>query len=81
MGNVKDLTGQRFGRWTVLYEDGRMPNGACAWMCRCDCGVERRVNGGSLRRGASQSCGCLAREHCMDKMAVDTNGCIRFGVA
>jgi len=30
---------------------------------RCDCGVERRVDKSSFRRGAVQSCGCLLREH------------------
>lgn len=49
-----DLTGQQFGRWTVLQ---RVPGNM--WHCRCACGVEKSVYGGSLRNGLSRSCGCL----------------------
>lgn len=31
-------------------------------ICRCDCGTERAVSTVSLRRGVSQSCGCLRGE-------------------
>lgn len=53
-----DLTGQRFGRWTVIRLDGRMPYGGGAFVCRCDCGNEKKIGGSVLRRGMSQSCGC-----------------------
>lgn len=41
----RDLTGQRFGRLTVLCRDGTMKFGSemPAWRCRCDCGAELRV--------------------------------------
>lgn len=60
--NAKDLTGQRFGKWTVL-EKATLPKpdstGArSGWLCRCDCGTERIVLARSLRSGASRSCGC-----------------------
>lgn len=32
------------------------------WLCQCDCGTVRPVNGGSLRRHLSSSCGCLSAE-------------------
>lgn len=53
-----DLTGQRFGRLTVL---ALAPNRGTksAWTCRCDCGRERVVMLGNLRSGHSRSCGCL----------------------
>lgn len=54
-----DLTGQRFGRWIVVRYSHS--NGA-HWLCRCDCGTEKTVAGGSLRNGSSKSCGCFARE-------------------
>lgn len=54
--------GTRFGRWVVLAFTGRDRNGQNRWLCRCDCGVEREVTGTNLRRGLSQSCGCLQRE-------------------
>jgi hypothetical protein len=63
-----DLTGQRFGRWTVLAihpERYRRPHGkAVSILClsRCDCGTERVVRADVLRVGRSRSCGCLQRE-------------------
>lgn len=57
---LKDMAGQRFGRWTVLRREGA--HKIAHWRCRCDCGREKLVNGGTLRRGLTQSCGCLAKE-------------------
>ena len=56
-----DLTGQPFGRYTVIRECGRK-NGHVAWLCRCECGVEKVVSGNHLRKGAVLSCGCLRDE-------------------
>lgn len=58
MGNVKDLTGQRFCMWVVLEEDGRNSSGGAMWKCRCDCGLIKSIDGRSLRDGTSRSCGC-----------------------
>lgn len=57
-----DITGQRFSRWTALYviEPRSVP---IRWFCRCDCGSEKTVNGSSLRRGLSKSCGCWRKEY------------------
>jgi hypothetical protein len=63
---VIDLVGQRFGRWTVLKRGPDKKSwdgvGHPAWICRCDCGTVRLVNGASLRRGISLSCGCYRSE-------------------
>lgn len=58
---ARDLTMQRFGRWTVLYPT-HIKRTCVYWLCRCDCGTERRVNGSGLTAGISKSCGCLQRE-------------------
>lgn len=59
----RDLTGQRFGRLTVVERGGRTPSGRnVMWRCRCDCGQERTVVSSVLTRGESASCGCLRRE-------------------
>lgn len=50
-----DLTGQAFGRWTVLSEAARV-SGKIHWHCRCDCGNERAVQASDLRSGKSRSC-------------------------
>ena len=55
--SAEDLTGQRIGRWTVLYRSSNVNN----WHCRCDCGVERDVRQSVLIGGTSQSCGCFKR--------------------
>ena len=56
-----DLTGQRFGRWTVIERSKSHTNEAY-WVCKCDCGTIRSVRQLSLRQGVSRSCGCLHRE-------------------
>lgn len=61
--NKRDLTGQQFGRLTVLYRlVGKTRYQKAIWHCRCDCGNEVDVYSGSLVRGQTQSCGCWNRE-------------------
>lgn len=36
--------------------------GELFWVCRCDCGTVKEIDGGCLRRGTTRSCGCLFRE-------------------
>lgn len=61
MPKFKDLTGQRFGRLVVLGYAGSKGRHS-AFLCKCDCGNGKIINGDSLRRGVSKSCGCLHRE-------------------
>lgn len=53
-----DLTGKRFGRWTVLGRIAAAPGRTPIWNARCDCGTEAALPSDSLRYGRSQSCGC-----------------------
>lgn len=62
MRKVIDLTGQRFGRLTVIERAGSDKSGTPIWLCRCDCGAETKVRSNSLRSGSSRSCGCYHRE-------------------
>jgi len=57
-----DLTGQRFGRLTVVAYDCTDHNGDARWRCQCDCGNTSIVLGKNLRSGAQKSCGCLKKE-------------------
>lgn len=61
---LTEMTGQTFGLLTVL---GRAPDKVSAaqayWQCRCECGQEIAVNGSSLRRGSTRSCGCGRVKH------------------
>ena len=56
-----NLTGQRFGRLTVVVDLGRR-NGGVIWRCICSCGKLTEVVASSLRSGNTKSCGCLPRE-------------------
>jgi hypothetical protein len=57
----KDLTGQVFGRLTVLKYAGKRGTNK-RWLCRCECGEHAEACGSNLTRGLSRSCGCLRRE-------------------
>lgn len=57
-GNLEDLSGQSFGRLTVIsgsYENRK-------WSCRCECGQTARVAASHLKDGNTKSCGCYAQE-------------------
>lgn len=58
---MKDLTGQRFGRFVVVAQDANRC-GRVHWLVRCDCGQERSVSTAHLNGGKSRSCGCLQRD-------------------
>ena len=62
MGKFVDLTGQRFGKLTVIERKGESKCGHAAWLCRCDCGNQSVVIGRDLKRGCTTSCGCLKKE-------------------
>ena len=57
-----DLTGQRYGRLTVIKEAEKV-NNRITWLCKCDCGNEVTIKSVYLRTGETQSCGCLKRDH------------------
>lgn len=61
----RDLTGQRFGRLTVLDHVEERHYGAATgtrWRCLCDCGKETVVNSANLVHGITRSCGCIKSE-------------------
>ena len=60
---MKDLTGQKFGRLTVIEKTTkRSPHGEIIWKCRCKCGNITEVRGSNLLGGHTKSCGCLYKE-------------------
>lgn len=76
--NFKDLTGQKFNRWIVLYraEDKIQPCGQYRrmWHCRYDCGNERDVAPENLKSGKSKSCGCLSKKNSSKAILNDLTG-------
>ena len=60
MPAIIDLTGQQFGRLTVIK---RVPSEyATWWRCKCECGKYKNVPMQRLREQQTQSCGCLHLE-------------------
>lgn len=63
---LDDLTGQTFGRLSVL---GRAPSSKAPcgtvmtkWRCQCACGNVKAIDAGALKSGATLSCGCYHKE-------------------
>ncbi len=62
MPKLKDITGKRFTKLTVIKQNGYIPGRCAVWICRCDCGKEVQVRSDLLKSGNNKSCGCLLRE-------------------
>lgn len=58
-GVFTDLTGQRFGRLTVLGLESK-DGGRCKWRCLCDCGKECVCRTDAFK--TQRSCGCIRTE-------------------
>ena len=64
MRELIDMTGKKIGWWSVLERTDApkhiTSNSAkqAWWLCRCKCGTEKPITGGSLRSGKTKSCGC-----------------------
>lgn len=62
MPKLQDLTGRRFGRWTVEHRGDSLKDKRgypiTTWHCRCTCGTEKDVYANALLHGKSKSCGC-----------------------
>jgi len=56
----QDLTGERYGKLTVLNL-ARKDSSGTRWFCECDCGGFSVVFAGNLRKGNTTSCGCVYR--------------------
>lgn len=55
---LKDMTGLRFHRLTVLERAPENDRSRAQWRCLCDCGNTVTVPGYVLRAGSTKSCGC-----------------------
>lgn len=64
MPNPIDLTGVRFGRLIAISFESvvRGAKRRRVWACICDCGKTTQVLADSLRRGETESCGCIVSE-------------------
>ena len=57
-----DLTGQRFGKLTVVGWTMLNSRGHKMYLCDCDCGGSKTVSRNQLKSGKTRSCGCLRAE-------------------
>lgn len=60
--NHIEMTGRRFNRLTVISETTRIHPKRPMYICLCDCGTMKNVEGRRLREGVVKSCGCLSKE-------------------
>ena len=60
--HLKDETGNKYGKLTVLYRVPDLRKGEARWHCKCECGNECDVSGIHLRNGTVASCGCKKYE-------------------
>ena len=76
--NFLDLTGQRFGRLTVIKEADKYisPQGLkfVQWLCKCDCGNDTIVLATNLKKGTTKSCGCYSIEQAKKRLFKDLTG-------
>lgn len=69
--NLKDLTGNRYGRLEVLRISDKRVGRKTFWVCKCDCGNEKTVRSDSL--GKINSCGCLKKERDIVNLRITNN--------
>lgn len=59
---VKDMIGKRYGRFIVISFAFKNKYKQRCYLCICDCGLEKIVNGGDLQSGRTLSCGCYNKD-------------------
>lgn len=86
MAKFMDLTGQTFGKLTVVSRAASI-GGRTRWLCSCECGRESTVDACKLRSGHTQSCGCAIGlgsrrrsefDRFIEKTRPAENGCIEW---
>lgn len=79
MGKALDLTGQRFGRLVAIRPtEKRDSQHLVIWEFQCDCGNIIERTGRQVKRGNTQSCGCLKRERLIQRN-IDKGNKINIG--
>jgi len=63
-----DLSGETFGRLTVISPTKERINGSVVWECVCSCGESKKVSAFHLAIGDTKSCGCLGQERALENI-------------
>ena len=53
------MINKTFGKLKVIEEAGSDPDHSLNYLCQCECGNQKIINGVSLRQGITTSCGCI----------------------
>lgn len=70
-----DISGNKYGRLTAVKIAFRK-NGRPHWLFKCDCGKEKTVLAADVKKGATQSCGCLCVERSRSRFT--KHGCTKY---
>lgn len=62
LSRIHDLTGQKFGRLTVIGLDVNQETRKTYWYCQCECGKVVNTRSDRLISGRVKSCGCYKSE-------------------
>lgn len=57
MERIEVFYGEEFGQWTALWEVAKTGKHR-TFLCRCQCGTERKIILGNLRSKKTTGCGC-----------------------
>ena len=73
-----DLTGQRYGQFTILKRDyeiqKKKKSKEVFWECECDCGQKFSARGHDIRQNKIKSCGCLKKDNARNINFIDLTG-------
>lgn len=73
MGKFIDITGNRYGRLTVLSRASRKCGKNIMWDVVCDCGNTKQLVASVMKSGNTKSCGCMREDH-YKKITKDITG-------
>lgn len=78
MEHLIDLTGQCFGRLTVVRKtDQKDTHRGTVWECRCSCGSIVLVSRNALVSGHTKSCGCSRKTFLSKQKPAEIHGAAR----
>lgn len=70
----QDLTGQVYGKLTVIKLIKNENKRDTCWLCKCECGNEIVVQQNNLKSGNTTSCGCKRKYTIRQKQGIDHTG-------
>ena len=68
------IAGQRFGKLVAVCPTTQRVGGHVVWECKCDCGKTTFVITNNLKRGNTQSCGCIHSQVISQNIRNDLTG-------